>query len=60
MYIFGGYNALLGSHFNDISEYDPRTNRWRLVEPLGEAPCTRRRQACVLVRDRLFLFGGTR
>lgn len=60
MYIFGGYNALVGNHYNDLYEFNVTTNEWKLVQPKGKAPCNRRRQACVLVGDRVFLFGGTR
>ncbi|XP_063906578.1 kelch domain-containing protein 3 isoform X2 [Zophobas morio] len=59
MYIFGGYNNLEEKHFNDMYEYDPQTSRWSVVHTVGDKPCERRRQACVLVGDRLFLFGGT-
>lgn len=59
MYIFGGYNAIEGKHFNDLYEFDPSILRWRKIEAPGEEPCERRRQACVLVGNRVFLFGGT-
>lgn len=60
MYIFGGFNARLATHFNEMFEFDPQINRWTLVSALGDKPCKRRRQACVLVKNQLFLFGGTR
>lgn len=60
MFIFGGYNAIRGEHYNDLYEFNPVKMRWKLVCPIGEPPCKRRRQACVLVKDRVFLFGGTR
>lgn len=60
MFIFGGYNAVKGDHYNDLHEFDTKNNEWRLVHPIGEPPCKRRRQACILVNDRVFLFGGTR
>ncbi|XP_071056826.1 kelch domain-containing protein 3 [Onthophagus taurus] len=59
MYIFGGYNAVELVHFNDLHEFDPSTNTWREIKAHGQPPCSRRRQACVLVENRLFLFGGT-
>jgi len=59
MYIFGGYNALKFEHYNDLFEYDPVTSEWTLIKPLGESPCNRRRQACIVVDERVFLFGGT-
>lgn len=60
MYIFGGYNAKMELHYSDMHEFDPSTLIWRFIKPLGEGPCNRRRQACVVVGNRVFLFGGTR
>lgn len=60
IYIFGGYNTLEEKHFNDMYEFEPVTCKWREINTLGSGPCARRRQACVLVGDRVFLFGGTR
>jgi hypothetical protein len=34
-------------------------NEWKLVKPLGKPPTKRRRQVCLLVGDKVFLFGGT-
>ncbi|XP_018336196.1 kelch domain-containing protein 3 [Agrilus planipennis] len=59
MYIFGGYNALFVEHYNDMFEFNPVTLEWKMMNPLGKAPCNRRRQACIVSGDRLFLFGGT-
>ncbi|KAL3266083.1 hypothetical protein HHI36_010269 [Cryptolaemus montrouzieri] len=59
MYIFGGYNALQGKHFNDLFEFSPSKLEWRKITTFGEVPCERRRQSCVLVGNRVFLFGGT-
>lgn len=60
MYIFGGYNAIRGEHFNSLYEYDPKKCTWTKTDAFGEKPCERRRQACVSVGNRVFLFGGTR
>nr|XP_023015220.1 kelch domain-containing protein 3-like [Leptinotarsa decemlineata] len=59
MYIFGGYNSLRERHYNHMYEFDPKTMVWRKLHFEGEIPSERRRQACVVVGDRLFLFGGT-
>ncbi|XP_019875994.1 kelch domain-containing protein 3 [Aethina tumida] len=59
MYIFGGYNSLLEQHFNDLNEFDPRTNTWRRLDISGTPPCERRRQACIPVGEQVFVFGGT-
>jgi len=60
VYIFGGYNGNTDSHFNDVHCYDPATNEWQKVEIPGHLrPCPRRRQSCVIVNEKLYLFGGT-
>eukprot|EP00066_Takifugu_rubripes_P028453 XP_011617719.1 PREDICTED: kelch domain-containing protein 3 [Takifugu rubripes] len=60
LYIFGGYNARLDRHFNDLWKFNPDTFAWTRVEPRGKGPCPRRRQCCCMVGDRIILFGGTR
>lgn len=59
LYIFGGYNGLLLTHFGDMHKYDPENSSWSQVKIHREGPCARRRQCCCMVGDRLFLFGGT-
>ncbi|XP_055745607.1 kelch domain-containing protein 3-like [Salvelinus fontinalis] len=59
LYIFGGYNARLDRHFNDLWRFNPETFSWKKVEPQGKGPCPRRRQCCCMVGDRIILFGGT-
>uniref|UniRef100_A0A914DQC8 Kelch domain-containing protein 3 n=1 Tax=Acrobeloides nanus TaxID=290746 RepID=A0A914DQC8_9BILA len=59
MYLFGGYCSIDDRHFNDLFEFDPKTNTWRKIEPRGAGPCARRRMCTVMVGNQLFLFGGT-
>lgn len=59
LYIFGGYNARLDRHFNDLWKFNPEAFMWEKVEPKGKGPCPRRRQCCCMVGDRIILFGGT-
>uniref|UniRef100_A0A3B3WMV4 Kelch domain containing 3 n=1 Tax=Poecilia mexicana TaxID=48701 RepID=A0A3B3WMV4_9TELE len=59
LYIFGGYNARLDRHFNDLWKFNPEQFLWKKVEPKGKGPCPRRRQCCCMVGDRIVLFGGT-
>lgn len=59
LYIFGGYNARLNRHFQDLWRYTPETGRWQRVEVQGKGPCARRRQCCCIVGDKILLFGGT-
>ncbi|MEQ2262112.1 hypothetical protein XENORESO_014042 [Xenotaenia resolanae] len=60
LYIFGGYNARLDRHFNDLWKFNPEAFLWKKIEPKGKGPCPRRRQCCCMVGDRIVLFGGTR
>jgi hypothetical protein len=59
MYVFGGYNGQSDEHFSSIHQFNPKTLLWTELCPGGQGPKPRRRQACVLVEDRIFLFGGT-
>lgn len=59
IYVFGGYNGILEEHFNDLHTFDPKTNRWRVVKPDGAEPSTRRRQVCLVIGNKMFMFGGT-
>jgi N-acetylneuraminic acid mutarotase len=59
IYIFGGYNGLLDLHFNDLHCFDPSTNVWSLVKTQGTSPKARRRQSCIVIDTKMYLFGGT-
>ncbi|MBN3292068.1 KLDC3 protein, partial [Polypterus senegalus] len=59
LYIFGGYNARLDRHFNDLWKFNPESFTWKKIEPKGKGPCPRRRQCCCMVGDKIILFGGT-
>nr|CAD7588620.1 unnamed protein product [Timema genevievae] len=59
LYVFGGYNGLLKEHYNDLHRFSPQSNKWCEVFPHGTPPSKRRRQSCLVVGRRLFLFGGT-
>ncbi|XP_047994369.1 kelch domain-containing protein 3-like [Leguminivora glycinivorella] len=59
MYIFGGYNGNTKMHFNDLFRYSIKNNYWELVHVNGQVPCKRRRQACLILKDKMYLFGGT-
>lgn len=60
MYIFGGFNGNSKNHFNDLYRYSAKDNSWEYIEVKGLVPCKRRRQACILYEDKVYLFGGTR
>ncbi|KAG9338070.1 hypothetical protein JZ751_027146 [Albula glossodonta] len=60
LYIFGGYNARLDRHYNDLWKFNPESFSWQKVDPKGKGPCPRRRQCCCMVGDKIILFGGTR
>ncbi|XP_075555192.1 kelch domain-containing protein 3-like isoform X2 [Dermacentor variabilis] len=59
MYVFGGYNGLLGTFFEDMYKYSPECSQWTQVKLLRKGPCARRGHRCCLIGNRLFLFGGT-
>ncbi|XP_040190829.1 kelch domain-containing protein 3, partial [Rana temporaria] len=59
LYVFGGYNARLNRHFQDLWKYSPDSGRWQRVDVQGKGPCARRRQCCCIVGDKILLFGGT-
>jgi hypothetical protein len=60
LYIFAGFNNDVNRHFNDLYEFHPLTCVWRRVFPHGLAgPIPRRRQCCLVIEHRMFMFGGT-
>lgn len=60
LYIFGGYNSIMDTHFNDLHRFCPKRQLWESIKTMGESPSKRRRQSCLVVGDRMYLFGGTR
>lgn len=60
LYVFGGYNGNIDQHFNDLYCFNPQCNRWSLVNTKGKVPRPRRRQVCLVINTRMYLFGGTR
>lgn len=59
LYIFGGYNSILDLHFNDLHRFCPRRHLWETIKTLGESPAKRRRQSCLVINNKMYLFGGT-
>uniref|UniRef100_A0A0N5CD48 Kelch domain-containing protein 10 n=1 Tax=Strongyloides papillosus TaxID=174720 RepID=A0A0N5CD48_STREA len=59
MYIFGGYYGPTNSHFDDLYEFDPKTELWRKINVIGNGPSARRRQCSVVYNNKVFIFGGT-
>lgn len=59
LFIFGGYNALVNQHFNDLYKFNPFTCNWSVVKTVGVCPKERRRQVCIVVENKMYLFGGT-
>jgi len=50
----------VGLHFNDLHEFNPSTSMWRRVQTRGIAnPVPRRRQCCLVINHRMYMFGGT-
>lgn len=59
LYIFGGFNKILNTHFQDIYQYDPKSSTWKIIISKGTPPCARRRQICLVINDKVFISGGT-
>jgi len=59
LFIFGGYNERLKTHFADMWKFDPAKRRWTEITPHGNGPCARRRHSCCMLGDEFVLFGGT-
>ncbi|XP_071799387.1 kelch domain-containing protein 3-like [Asterias amurensis] len=59
MYMFGGYNDLTKTHFNDLYKLDLVNYEWSKVKTYGQTPRKRRRQCCIVVGDQVIMFGGT-
>ncbi|XP_071480445.1 kelch domain-containing protein 3-like [Diadema antillarum] len=57
--VFGGFNHTIDTHFNDLHKLDLSSMEWKKVECKGKIPCKRRRQCCIVHRDRMIMFGGT-
>jgi N-acetylneuraminic acid mutarotase len=57
--IFGGYNGRSEKHMNDLWSLDTESMSWTHLEPRGTPPTPRRRHAMCLVKNRIFVFGGT-
>ncbi|XP_034242461.1 kelch domain-containing protein 3-like [Thrips palmi] len=59
LYIFGGFNGLTEEHFNDLHCFNPNTCEWKQVIPHGKPPVRRRRQSCIPIGNKVYIFGGT-
>ena len=50
----------MSSHFNDLYEFNPLNSLWRHIKPHGiVSPVCRRRQVCLVIDHRMYMFGGT-
>eukprot|EP00924_Labyrinthula_sp_SR-Ha-C_P004890 maker-scaffold_1-snap-gene-15.40-mRNA-1 protein AED:0.26 eAED:0.26 QI:0/0/0/1/0/0/3/0/526 len=59
MYLFGGYDGRGGNYFNDLQEYDIKTNTWTDTEEEGEEyPSPRTDHTLVHYHGKLYIFGG--
>ncbi|KAJ1527178.1 hypothetical protein ONE63_008709 [Megalurothrips usitatus] len=59
LYVFGGYNGLTEEHFNDLHQFNPQTCEWKQIHPHGKPPVRRRRQSCIPIKNKVYIFGGT-
>ncbi|XP_050439295.1 kelch domain-containing protein 3-like [Adelges cooleyi] len=58
LYLYGGFEKNENTHFEDIYRYNVVSSTWSKVSPVGTAPCARRRHICLLVNDKVFVYGG--
>ncbi|KRZ37152.1 Kelch domain-containing protein 3, partial [Trichinella pseudospiralis] len=59
LYIFGGYNGLTNHHSNSVYRFNPNSSKWEKLKPGGCPPTPRRRQCCVKIGSKVYIFGGT-
>ncbi|KAF6029296.1 hypothetical protein EB796_012396 [Bugula neritina] len=59
LYIFGGFNSNLGTHYNDIYMYNIKKKRWSPFKVGGRLPRIRRRSCCCKDGNSIYIFGGT-
>ena len=58
MFLFGGYNGM-GDLSNDIHSYSIKDNVWKKqIDVSDVSPCPRAGHSCVLLKNKIFLFGG--
>ena len=58
MFLFGGYNGM-GDLSNDIHSYSIKDNVWKKQIDVSDlSPCPRVGHSCVLLKNKIFLFGG--
>jgi hypothetical protein len=36
IFLFGGFDSIINHHFNDLWQFDPKTNEWTELKPNGE------------------------
>ncbi|CAG5099072.1 Oidioi.mRNA.OKI2018_I69.XSR.g16225.t1.cds [Oikopleura dioica] len=56
--IFGGFDAEYDTYSNDTHIFDIKEKSWSRVVTSGSAPRWRDFHTAVIIRDRLFIFGG--
>lgn len=57
--VFGGFQEKIQKHFNDMYEYNPERNEWRVIAQEGNVPSPRRRHSCHVINSQMVIFGGT-
>ncbi|GFU24038.1 kelch domain-containing protein 3, partial [Nephila pilipes] len=59
IYIIGGFDGVTLRHLNDVFKYNPVNSEWIELKVNGEPPCPRKRHCAVLVKDSIYLYGGS-
>lgn len=53
---FGGTDGQ--QWFNDVWTFDPKTNKWTMLDCIGYIPAPREGHSAALVKDVMYIFGG--
>jgi len=59
IYVFGGFNGIQETHYNDLHRLDLSTMEWSPLNPPGHVPSPRRRQCACVINSKVYFFGGT-
>ena len=59
MYLFGGRVSYYGEFYNDLQMFDIDTDTLVEIEGTGEPPCPRAYHGSVVIRNILYVFGGS-
>jgi len=53
IYAIGGYDGK--THLNSVEEYNPDTNKWKILSPMVTPRCA---HGCIALNGYIYVFGG--